>query len=381
MTDRKITILEKSRLFDGFFKLDGYRIRQEADGRVMEFPRINLERGHSAAILPYDAKTDRVLVIEEFRIGVMAAGFEGEACFNIGPIAGMLDGKDDAPEACAIREAKEEAGLDIEQDAIISSRTIFPSPGGSSEMSTLILARADLSGVTPGVYGLDGEAEQTWVKIMTRTELLEVVRTQPVSGHLSNLAMDLEVLALRAKMGDPEAAQALGQEDAPKRFYMFCQDAEAFMTRSGGHVSQDELAKMTMEERSGKDLITSTDSNAVRQDGLWIREDLVSSEPVIAELYSDDRRVERMIDVRPALMELEVQTTEDLEDTFPCDEFDEIYYCLERMGDPSALALSDYLGLRPTMGFTNETVRFEVSPLSGDVRDWFPETESNPEPA
>lgn len=209
---RKVKILEQSRAFDGFFQIDAYRLRQEAEGKVMEMTRLNFERGHAAAILLYDVALDTVLAIEEFRIGCLAAGMEGEACFNLGPIAGMIDDGED-PLDCALREAEEEAGVHVLPDAVLTKREIFPSPGGSSERVTLFLAKADLSDVVPSVHGVDGEAEQTWVKLVTRSDLMDIVHTQPVSGHLSNLALDLENLVLRCQIGDPQAIKLLEGSD------------------------------------------------------------------------------------------------------------------------------------------------------------------------
>lgn len=32
-----------------------------------------LERGHAAAVLPYDARRDRIVLIEQFRVGALEA--------------------------------------------------------------------------------------------------------------------------------------------------------------------------------------------------------------------------------------------------------------------------------------------------------------------
>ena len=89
--NRKVTVNEVKRVYDGFFKIDEYSLRQEAEGRDFEFKRLNFERGHAAAVLLYDPERDTVLCVEEFRIGNLAAGMEGEQSFSLGPIAGMID--------------------------------------------------------------------------------------------------------------------------------------------------------------------------------------------------------------------------------------------------------------------------------------------------
>jgi ADP-ribose pyrophosphatase len=81
---RKITILNRDRAYDGFFKIDRYRLRQEADGVSFDLTRELFERGHAAALLPYDPVLDAVLVVEEFRIGNMAAGLPEGQWFSPG---------------------------------------------------------------------------------------------------------------------------------------------------------------------------------------------------------------------------------------------------------------------------------------------------------
>lgn len=200
--NRKVTINEVKRVYDGFFKVDEYSLRQEAEGRDFEFKRLNFERGHAAAVLLYDPERDTVLCVEEFRIGNLAAGMEGEQSFSLGPIAGMIDEGETAVDA-AIREAREEAGVEISESDIISEFTTLPSPGGSSETVTMLLATADLGGIDEGVFGMDGEAEQTWRRILPREEVMRLVETQPMTGHLSALMMKLEILQLQDAIPTP----------------------------------------------------------------------------------------------------------------------------------------------------------------------------------
>lgn len=206
--NRKVTVNEVKRVYDGFFKIDEYSLRQEAEGRDFEFKRLNFERGHAAAVLLFDPERDTVLCVEEFRIGNLAAGMEGEQSFSLGPIAGMID-EDEYPVDAAIREAREEAGVEISESDIIAEFTTLPSPGGSSETVTMLLATADLSGLENGVFGMDDEAEQTWRRILPREEVMQLVETQPMTGHLSALMMKLEILRLQ------DAVPAPMKTDAP----------------------------------------------------------------------------------------------------------------------------------------------------------------------
>jgi len=206
---RKITVLNRDRAYDGFFKIDRYRLRQEADGVSFDLTRELFERGHAAALLPYDPVLDAVLVVEEFRIGNLAAGLPEAQWFSPGPIAGMID-TGETPVEAAIREGAEEAGLSLNEADLFSQITILPSPGGSSETVTLILALADLSGVRPGVHGEGSEAEMTWTRILRREALLDLIGTHPTTGHLTALAMRLEMMRLSGQI--PEMGWRKGPE-------------------------------------------------------------------------------------------------------------------------------------------------------------------------
>jgi ADP-ribose pyrophosphatase len=193
---RKIEILARERAHDGFFKVDRYRLRQTGAAGAFEMTRELFERGASAAILPYDPALDQVLVVEEFRIGLLGAGFDLAHCWSSGPIAGVVD-PGEAPLASVLREAREEAGLEIGPEDILGDPiTILPSPGGSSEVVHLFLARADLRGLGDARFGIASEGEETWRRVRPRAEVLAEVLAKPTSGHLTSLMLRLETLLL-----------------------------------------------------------------------------------------------------------------------------------------------------------------------------------------
>ncbi|RLA04640.1 MAG: ADP-ribose diphosphatase, partial [Gammaproteobacteria bacterium] len=66
-----VELLDHDTVFQGYFHMDRYRLRhRKYDGDWSRpITREVLERGHAAAVLPYDPVTDRVLLIEQFRAG------------------------------------------------------------------------------------------------------------------------------------------------------------------------------------------------------------------------------------------------------------------------------------------------------------------------
>ena len=102
--DVKITSIEP--VFDGFFTIHAYKFNHAlfAGGMSQTVRREILERGHAVAVLPYDASTDSVLLIEQIRIGALATK---ESPRLLECIAGMAEGSTDY-EKVVRKEAKEE---------------------------------------------------------------------------------------------------------------------------------------------------------------------------------------------------------------------------------------------------------------------------------
>ena len=68
-----------------------------------------LRRGRAVAIVLYDPDRDSVVLIEQFRLPALLAG---SSPWQIEAAAGMID-NDETPEAVAIRETREETGLNL----------------------------------------------------------------------------------------------------------------------------------------------------------------------------------------------------------------------------------------------------------------------------
>lgn len=149
-----IEILDRARGFDGYFAIDIYRFRHRlfAGGWSDTIRREIFERGHAVAVLPYDPRTDRVLLLRQIRLAALLADCPP---WQIEPVAGIVD-TDDGPEAIARRESREEAGIEVTD--LWHLFRFLASAGGSSESVELYIGRADLEGAG-GLHGLDHEGE------------------------------------------------------------------------------------------------------------------------------------------------------------------------------------------------------------------------------
>lgn len=174
--DMKIEKIETK--FKGFFKINEVHVNHSLyqGGTSKTLTREIFERGDAVVLLPYDPVNDKVVLIEQFRLGAMKSKTPWQLEF----IAGMF-GENEAPIDVAIREAKEEADLDINKDDIIEMNNFFTSPGGTSECIYMFAAKVDSSNVG-GVFGLEEEGEDILVHVMPREDAFNLL----TQGKISN---------------------------------------------------------------------------------------------------------------------------------------------------------------------------------------------------
>lgn len=108
------------------------------------------------------------------------------------------------------------------------------------------------------------------------------------------------------------------------------------------------------------------------QDGFWCRYEDVFEAEVLADLHSDDHVITTHVNILPWLAMAEPGEIEELEAESwgYCEAADQVAYALERLGDPGAQRLFNYLGLSPRMSFTGDPVGFGLTVLESDVTEW-----------
>jgi len=175
---KDVNILKVESKFKGFFTINEVNVKHKLfeGGESKVLTREIFERGDAVVLMPYDPVTDSVVIIEQFRLGALSADTPWQLEF----IAGMF-GKNEEPIDVAIREAKEEANLDINEDNIVTITKFFPSPGGTSECIHLFAAKVDSSNIG-GVYGLEEEGEDILVHVIPRLQAQELLN----KGKISN---------------------------------------------------------------------------------------------------------------------------------------------------------------------------------------------------
>ena len=108
----------------------------------------------AALVLPYDPVSDRVLLVEQIRVGAAALGDPNP--WMLEPVAGMLDAGE-TPEAAALRETQEETG--ISAVTLHHIQSFYPSPGSSTDFFHAYLGLCHLPDGQVWQGGLDAESE------------------------------------------------------------------------------------------------------------------------------------------------------------------------------------------------------------------------------
>ena len=191
-----VDILSKQSLYNGFFNMTKITFRHKLfNGGWSEYiDRELFERGHAVALLPYDPITDKVILIEQVRVGAL----ESDNPWQYEIVAGMID-KDQTSEQVAIREADEEAGIKVSNLEKISS--FYPSSGGCTEQLDVFIGFTDASKAT-GIHGLDDENEDIRVHVFTREEAYALVTSGIIENAASIIALqwlELNISRLRSQ--------------------------------------------------------------------------------------------------------------------------------------------------------------------------------------
>jgi ADP-ribose pyrophosphatase len=182
---KKLTaaIRNKTPRYEGFLSVYAYEfeVDRHAGGKRLIQWEI-MERGHAVAVLGHDPKRDEVVLVNEFRPGVLIAG---EYSYRDNLVAGVIE-KDESPIDAAIREMQEEAGLALRDPEVIHPGA-YVSSGGTSERITVIYGKVDTSGAG-GVHGAEGENEDTLAVILPAQVFIERVRSGEINDFKTLLA-------------------------------------------------------------------------------------------------------------------------------------------------------------------------------------------------
>lgn len=189
LSDGDVRVDSLTRPYSKFFAVQDYVLSHRTFGGGWSNPvhRTAFVSADAVTVLPYDPVLDKVVLIEQFRIGAYARGDRRPWLLEV--VAGRCD-SGQTPEAVVRREAEEEAGLTLRELEPIAQ--YYVSPGAYNEYIYSYIGRADLSGYREGVHGLGSENEDI------ATHLLDVDQLMPLvtSGEANNTPLIISILWL-----------------------------------------------------------------------------------------------------------------------------------------------------------------------------------------
>ena len=157
----------------GFFAVDKMHLtHRRFDGGTETIEREVFLSTDATLVLPYDPKRDEIVLVEQFRAGPFRRG-EVQP-WSLEPVAGLID-PGETPEACAHREAQEEAGLTFRD--LVAVPGGYPSPGATAEYYHLFVGLTDLSGYRPHAGGVPEEGEDILTHVLSLDAALGLLET------------------------------------------------------------------------------------------------------------------------------------------------------------------------------------------------------------
>ena len=175
----EVDIVSRKTVFRGYFRIDEYVLRHGRfdGGMTTPMSRELFERGHAAALLPFDPLRDTFVLCQQFRIGAYAAGMDA---WQLECVAGIIE-EGEQPDEVVRRETVEEAGCTVLD--LMPIQRYLVSPGGCSESVWLYLGRVSAENAG-GIFGLAEEHEH--IRVFTATSAQ--VRQMMDAGMIENAA-------------------------------------------------------------------------------------------------------------------------------------------------------------------------------------------------
>jgi ADP-ribose pyrophosphatase len=176
-----LRIIGRDIAFKRHLRVDVYRFRHRLFSGEWSGERIYdvIRRGAAVGVLLYDPERDTVVLVEQFRLPPLLAGYSP---WVVEVVAGLVDKENETHAEVGIRETAEEAGLEVIGELVPIQRYV-PMPGNSDETITLFCGRVDAS-KAGGIYGIADEHEDIRVVVKPLAELEAMVDAGRIeTGH------------------------------------------------------------------------------------------------------------------------------------------------------------------------------------------------------
>lgn len=170
-------VVERRQAYRGFFSLDVLRLRHRRfDGTWSDvLVREQFLMRRAVAVLPYHAASDTLVLVEQFRAGILDAL---PRPWLVEAPAGLVE-TDEPLEDVARRECREETGLVLGR--LRHACDYASSPGGCSEIVRYFVGELTAP-PRPGVSGMTGEGEDIRSHVVRLDEAVAMVEDGRIIG-------------------------------------------------------------------------------------------------------------------------------------------------------------------------------------------------------
>jgi|WetSurMetagenome_2_1015567.scaffolds.fasta_scaffold102465_2 ADP-ribose pyrophosphatase len=206
-----VKIIRKKKLYSGFCSVNECLLQNKLFSGTWSAPynREVVNRYDAIGVLPYDPKLDKVVLIEQFRIGAYSPCrqlVENDATptqpspWLLEIVAGVID-KDETITELIHREMMEETGLKVAK--ILPVFEYFSSPGASTEKIQLFCAAVDAT-LAPKFLGMADENEDIKIHVVTSKEAFAAVNSGKIHNAMAIIALlwlELHLTEVRNNFG------------------------------------------------------------------------------------------------------------------------------------------------------------------------------------
>ncbi|GAW86643.1 ADP-ribose pyrophosphatase [Bathymodiolus platifrons methanotrophic gill symbiont] len=184
---KEFKVIQQESMYQGFFSLNRYQVQHTlfAGGWSEVLTRELFQRGNCVAVLLYDPDVDKLVIIEQFRMGPMTQPEVTERAWLLEIVAGAIEEGETAEEV-AYRESEEEAGCIVKEMHLINE--FYTSPGGASERISLFYGRIKADEVG-GIHGLDEEHEDILVSTVSFDEAYAMIEDGRIESAIPIIAI------------------------------------------------------------------------------------------------------------------------------------------------------------------------------------------------
>ncbi len=182
--DSDVKILEQQIVYQGHFQIEQWKVqfRLFNGGWSQPYLREVFERGEAVGVLLFDANNDELVLIEQFRVGIVN---KAKNPWLMEIVAGVIK-KDESLEQVARRETQEESGLEITN--LFPIYQYWVSPGGSSERMYLFCGKINAK-LAREIHGVAEEGEDIRLHVLSLKSAFDLLNQGKINNSSTIIAL------------------------------------------------------------------------------------------------------------------------------------------------------------------------------------------------